>query len=210
MATSWNLVSETLLSCRRQVENATHVRKDDQRGDDEAYKRIISNPASRHLSSRSEDYDDIRYQLLERRLSDIESHLEKMENKINNSLEQILRVLIPENAQSNSSPGRSSKDTSTRTIYSSRSASGTHLFRLGNRREELMPISRLQSSVTETDDIDSPFIGISYALPAPPPTSTLRSSQPRRSPRPSLILSTSSHSTPTKSDLSPDDTDTLL
>lgn len=53
-----------------------------------------------------------------------------MENKINSSLEQILRVLIPENALINSSSGRSPKGTSLQTIHSSRSASGIHPFRV--------------------------------------------------------------------------------
>uniref|UniRef100_A0A0R3RJH4 Cyclic nucleotide-binding domain-containing protein n=1 Tax=Elaeophora elaphi TaxID=1147741 RepID=A0A0R3RJH4_9BILA len=167
------------------------------------------------MSNRSED-DHARYQLLERRLSDIESHLEKMENKINSSLEQILRVLIPENPLINSSSGRSPKGISARTIYSSRSASGVHPFRLGNRNEELIPL-RLPSSYSGTDDVSSPLIGTSTAtttstittLPTLQPT-TSRSLQPRRSSRPSLVSATSGQSTPTRSELSPEDTDTLL
>ncbi|KAL4002642.1 Ion transport family protein [Acanthocheilonema viteae] len=159
------------------------------------------------VSNRSED-DDARYQMLERRLSDIENHLEKMENKINSSLEQILRVLIPENSLINSSSGRSPKSTSARTIYSSRSASGIHPFRLGNRNEELIPL-RLPSSYSGADDISSPLIGTSSISPTLLPT-TSRSFQPRRSGRPSLVSAASGQSTPTKSELSPEDTDTLL
>ncbi|EJD74384.1 hypothetical protein LOAG_18296 [Loa loa] len=159
------------------------------------------------INNRSEN-DHTRYQVLERRLSDIESHLEKMENKINSSLEQILRVLIPENALINSSSGRSPKGTSVRTIYSSRSASGILPFRLGNRNEELIPL-RLPSSYSGTDDASSPLIGTSTTPPTLLPT-TSRSLQPRRSGRPSLVSAISDQSTPTRSELSPEDTDTLL
>ncbi|VIO92202.1 potassium voltage-gated channel subfamily H member 6, putative [Brugia malayi] len=161
----------------------------------------------RTMSNRSED-DDIRYQMLERRLSDIESHLEKMENKINSSLEQILRVLIPENALINSSSGRSSKGTSVRTIYSSRSASGIHPVRLGNRNEELIPL-RMPTSYSGIDDVNSPLIGTSTTPPILLST-TSRSLQPRRSGHLSLVSAPSGQSTPTRSELSPEDTDTLL
>uniref|UniRef100_A0A1I8EV62 Cyclic nucleotide-binding domain-containing protein n=1 Tax=Wuchereria bancrofti TaxID=6293 RepID=A0A1I8EV62_WUCBA len=161
----------------------------------------------RTMSNRSED-DDIRYQILERRLSDIESHLEKMENKINSSLEQILRVLIPENALINSSSGRPPKGTSVRTIYSSRSASGIHPVRLGNRNEELIPL-RMPTSYSGTDDVNSPLIGTSTTPPILLPT-TSRSLQPRRSGHLSLVSAPSGQSTPTRSELSPEDTDTLL
>ncbi|OZC07894.1 hypothetical protein X798_05106 [Onchocerca flexuosa] len=131
-----------------------------------------------------------------------------MENKINGSLEQILRVLIPENAYMNSSSGHLPKSTSARTIYSSRSASGIHPFRLGNRSEELIPL-RLPSSHSPMDDISSPLIGTSTTPPAMVPT-TSRSFLSHRSGRSPLVSTTSDQSTPTRSDLSPEDTDTLL
>uniref|UniRef100_A0A8R1TZ99 Cyclic nucleotide-binding domain-containing protein n=1 Tax=Onchocerca volvulus TaxID=6282 RepID=A0A8R1TZ99_ONCVO len=157
--------------------------------------------------NRSED-NDIRYQILERRLTDIEGHLEKMENKINGSLEQILRVLVPENALRNSSSGHLPKSTSARTIYSSRNASGIHPFRLGNRSEELIPL-RLPSSHSPVDDISYPLIGTSTTPPAVVPT-TSRPLLSHRSGRPPLVSTSSDQSTPTRSDLSPEDTDTLL
>ncbi|KAM3723153.1 Potassium voltage-gated channel [Dirofilaria immitis] len=160
------------------------------------------------MTNRSDD-NDIRYHVLERRLSDIESHLEKMENKINSSLEQILRVLIPENTLINSSSGRLPKGTSVRTIYSSRSASGIHPFRVGNRSEELIPLRLPCSHNGMDDDISCPIIGTSTTPPAVIPTTSrsLPSRHPACSP---LVSTTSDQSTPTRSDLSPEDTDTLL
>ncbi|VDK46217.1 unnamed protein product [Anisakis simplex] len=83
--------------------------------------------------SASRKDEDEKYEILERRLGDIESHLEKMENKINSNLEHILRVLLANGAQVNPS-NRSVNaihDTSNRmTTLSSLNASGTQHFRV--------------------------------------------------------------------------------
>ncbi|EJW75440.1 hypothetical protein WUBG_13652 [Wuchereria bancrofti] len=79
---------------------------------------------------------------------------------------------------------------------------------MGNRNEELIPL-RMPTSYSGTDDVNSPLIGTSTTPPILLPT-TSRSLQPRRSGHLSLVSAPSGQSTPTRSELSPEDTDTLL
>ncbi|KHN72214.1 Potassium voltage-gated channel subfamily H member 6 [Toxocara canis] len=198
----------------RYSENAPLLRREGESDEDH-----YQNPLSRH-PGRTDEEEDARYQILERRLGDIESHLEKMENKINSNLEQILRVLLANGVQINSS-NRSINaihDTSNRTTFSSRNASGTQVFRLPNGSEDVMQISRVPSAASPGSGTEHTTIASSVGTTGAviPPSSGASTHRPQVSKQPlrSALISTAP---PTQqplsmraADLSPDDTDTLL
>uniref|UniRef100_F1L900 Potassium voltage-gated channel subfamily H member 7 n=1 Tax=Ascaris suum TaxID=6253 RepID=F1L900_ASCSU len=195
----------------RYSENVPLLRREGESDEDH-----YQNPLLRH-PVRSDEEDDARYQILERRLGDIESHLEKMENKINSNLEQILRVLLANGVQVNSS-NRSTNavhDTSNR-IFSSRNASGPHIFRLPNGSEDAMQISRVPSAATACSSTEHTTMASSVATtgaamsPSPGAQGAQISKQPLRSALISTAPSTQQSVSMRAADLSPDDTDTLL
>uniref|UniRef100_A0A915B336 Cyclic nucleotide-binding domain-containing protein n=2 Tax=Parascaris univalens TaxID=6257 RepID=A0A915B336_PARUN len=195
----------------RYSENVPLLRREGESDEDH-----YQNPLLRH-PGRNDEEDDAKYQVLERRLGDIESHLEKMENKINSNLEQILRVLLANGVQLNSS-NRSTNavhDTSNR-IFSSRNASGAHIFRLPNGSEDAMQTSRVPSTATACSSTEHTTMASSLATTgaAMSSSSGVQGAQISKQPLRSALVSTAPSAQQSVSmraaDLSPDDTDTLL
>lgn len=141
----------------------------------------------------SED-EDQRYQRLEKRLNEIESHLEKMDNKINTNLEQILKALLSKSAQS-------VVDYSLDHATTTRDVIVTQTTKLPNASDDTVRIARISSTSDQQKQQQQ-----QQSLQRPVELNPNTHQTSRQSGRPAFVRQPVS----VKTDISPDEADTLL